>query len=223
MWRFLAMLWQAGGDMLDSRTGSKPRFDSPAGVKAMTLLHDMAVTDKSVYLDTGNGNYLNLFNCGKIAHAVDRALGLSPVNTDVTTACSCCRAADQPRSISGPDYVDALRQRLQARRHGQGFLQWLTSAKRRSAVGPRRPATCRSASEQRAAAATPTSLPSTPAEKVFVDNLANVTKVRPNIAQYAEVAPAIGQAVQAVLLGKSAPGSTGPSAKDVKGIFAGSQ
>ena len=27
----------------------------------------MAVTDKSVYLDQGNQNYLNLFNGGKIA------------------------------------------------------------------------------------------------------------------------------------------------------------
>ena len=49
----------------------------------MTLLHDMAVTDKSVYLDNGNGNYLNLFNAGKIAMLWTGPWDLSAINTGV--------------------------------------------------------------------------------------------------------------------------------------------
>ena len=59
------MLWQAGGDIL-TPDNTKAAFDSPAGVKALTLLQNMAVKDKSVYLDNGNDNYANLFNSGKI-------------------------------------------------------------------------------------------------------------------------------------------------------------
>ena len=66
MWRYLPLLWQAGGDLL-TEDNTKPAFDSAAGKAALELLQGMAVTDKSVYLDTGNGNYLNLFNSGKIA------------------------------------------------------------------------------------------------------------------------------------------------------------
>ena len=41
----------------------------------------MAVTDKSVYLDTGNGNYLNLFNSGKIAMLWTGPWDLSSINS----------------------------------------------------------------------------------------------------------------------------------------------
>ena len=76
------MLWQAGGDLLTA-DNTKPAFDSPAGLAALQQLHDMAVTDKSVYLDTGNGNYLNLFNSGKIAMLWTGPWDLSSINSDV--------------------------------------------------------------------------------------------------------------------------------------------
>jgi multiple sugar transport system substrate-binding protein len=44
-----------------------------------------------------------------------------------------------------------------------------------------------------------------PADAVFVANLNNVTKARPNIAAYPKISADLGQAVQAVLLGKLTP------------------
>jgi multiple sugar transport system substrate-binding protein len=44
-----------------------------------------------------------------------------------------------------------------------------------------------------------------PAVKLFVDNLGNVTKSRPAIPSYPEISKVIGQAVQAILLGKQQP------------------
>ena len=38
-----------------------------------------------------------------------------------------------------------------------------------------------------------------------MNNLSNVTKARPNIPTYPQISQAIGQAVQAVLLGKMQP------------------
>ena len=66
MWRFEALLWQAGGDIL-TPDGKHAAFDSPAGVKALTLLQHDGRQDHSVYLDNGNDNYAPLFNSGKIA------------------------------------------------------------------------------------------------------------------------------------------------------------
>ena len=74
VWRFDALLWQAGGDILNS-DNTQAEFNSPAGVKAATLLQQMATVDHSVYLDNGNGNYANLFNSGKIAMLLHGAVG----------------------------------------------------------------------------------------------------------------------------------------------------
>ena len=49
------MLWEAGGDIL-TPDNTHAAFNSDAGVKALTVLQQMAVTDKSLYLDTTNEN-----------------------------------------------------------------------------------------------------------------------------------------------------------------------
>jgi multiple sugar transport system substrate-binding protein len=64
VWRFWAMLWQAGGSIL-SPDGKQAAFNSAAGVKALTLLQTLA-QHKAIYLDNGSGNYLPVFNAGHI-------------------------------------------------------------------------------------------------------------------------------------------------------------
>ena len=64
----------------------------------------MAVTDKSVYLDSGNGNYLNLFNSGKIGMLWTGPWDLSSINTDVSYGVQVLPAANGGHSsIAGPD------------------------------------------------------------------------------------------------------------------------
>lgn len=82
VWRYLALLWQAGGDLL-TPDNTKPAFDSPAGLAALNQLKAMAVEDKSVYLDTGNQNYLNLFNSNKVAMLWTGPWDLGGINEDV--------------------------------------------------------------------------------------------------------------------------------------------
>ena len=203
VWRYLAVLWQANGDLLNA-DNTKAAFDSPAGLASMTLLHDMAVVDKSVYLDTGNGNYLNLFNSGKIAMLWTGPWDMATINKDVDYGVEILPADVSHASIAGPDVwimVDNGADRVQG---AWDFLQWFTSAKGHLEYAIKTGNLPIRKSE--------TKLPQYkdylvkfPYAKMFVDNLNNVTKARPNIPQYPKISIALGQAVQGVLLGKLEP------------------
>src|SRR5207302_5674547 len=91
-------------------------------------LHDMAVTDKSVYLDQGNGNYLNLFNSGKIAMLWTGPWDLSSINSDVSYGVQVLPGKTSHASIAGPDnwmVFDNGSERVQA---AWTFVTWLTGA-----------------------------------------------------------------------------------------------
>jgi multiple sugar transport system substrate-binding protein len=203
VWRYLAVLWQADGDLLNA-DNTQAALDSPAGLKSMQLLHDMAVTDKSVYLDTGNGNYLNLFNNGKIAMLWTGPWDMSMINKDVQYGVQILPADVTHASIAGPDVwvtVDNGADRVQG---AWDYLQWFTSAEghleyaiKTGNLPLRESETTLPAYKQYTA--------KYPYATVFVDNLNNVTKARPNIPQYPKISIALGQAVQGVLLGKLQP------------------
>ncbi|SOD74877.1 carbohydrate ABC transporter substrate-binding protein (CUT1 family) [Jatrophihabitans sp. GAS493] len=204
VWRYLAMLWQAGGDLLTS-DNSKPAFDSPAGLAALQQLHDMAVTDKSVYLDTGNQNYLNLFNGGKIAMLWTGPWDLSSINSDVQYGVAYLPSDNgDHETISGPDLYMLFDRSAARTDTAVKFITWLTS--------PTIHLQFATATGDLPVRKSETTLPGYktfltkyPAEQVFVDNLDNVKHVRPNIPQYAQVSTAVGQMVQSVLLGQATP------------------
>ena len=204
VWRYLAMLWQAGGDLL-TPDNTKPAFDSPAGLAALQQLSDMAVTDKSVYLDSGSGNYQNLFNGGKIAMLWTGPWDLSTINSDIDYGVAYLPGyKGNHETISGPDLYMAFDHSQANVDAAFNFVTWLTSAPvhLRFAI----------ATGDLPVRESETKLPDFskflakfPSNKVFVDNLNNVKHVRPNIASYAEVSTAIGQMVQSVLLGQQKP------------------
>ena len=221
VWRYLALLWQAGGELLDA-ADSKPAFDSPAGAASLGLLKQMAVDDKSVYLDNGNGNYLNLFNSGKIAMLWTGPWDLSSINPDVDYGVSVLPGYQgDHETISGPDLYMAFDQSAARAKTAVAFLKWMTSAKVHLqfaiATGdlPVRQSESQLPDYQKF-------LDKYPSNKVFVQNLGNVKHVRPNIASYSEVSTTIGQMVQSVLLGKAEPQQALDSARDqVAGVLAG--
>jgi len=203
-WRWLAMLWQAGGDLLSS-DGTKAAFDSTAGLKATQLLHDMAVTDKSVYLDQGNGNYLNLFNSGKIAMLWTGPWDLSSINPDVSYGTQFLPAAEGTHSsIAGPDNWMLFNNGAAREQAAWTFLTWLVSTQTHGqftlATGdlPTRESETKLPSYAQY-------LKKYPGDAVFVDNLKNVTKSRPNTKTYPQVSQAIGSQVQGVLIGHTSP------------------
>jgi len=202
VWRFDALLWQAGGDILNS-DNTKAEFNSPAGVKAATLLQQMATVDHSVYLDNGNGNYANLFNSGKIAMLFTGPWDLSSF-PDVDYGVQVLPGLTNHQTISGPDQwvlFDNGSERTQA---AWTFLKWFTS--------PQQAMIWSTQTGDLPIRASQTQLPGYdayvkkyPGVSVFVQNEANAVKARPVIANYNEVSQAMGQAIQAVLLGKGQP------------------
>ena len=204
VWRFIAMLWQAGGELLNA-DNTKPAFDSKAGLAALTQLYDMAVVDKSVYLDTGNDNYTNLFNSNKIAMLWTGPWDLSGINSDISYGVTYLPGYNgNHQTISGPDIYMLFDHSAQRTDTAFKFISWLTSPKVHIQFAiktgdlPLRQSETKLPQYQ-------TFLKKYPAEKVFVDNLNNVKQVRPNIADYAQVSAAVGQMVQSVLLGQAKP------------------
>ena len=126
VWRFLALLWQAGGDLLNA-DNTKSALDSPQGLKAMTLLHDMAVTDKSVYLDSGNQNYLNLFNSGKIAMLWTGPWDLSGINPGVRYGVEILPGDVTHATIAGPDNYVLIDNGAQQVANAWDFINWFCS------------------------------------------------------------------------------------------------
>jgi multiple sugar transport system substrate-binding protein len=222
VWRFLPLLWQAGGQLLND-DDSAPAFDSDAGVEALTLLKDMAVTDRSVYLDNGNGQYLNLFNSGKIAMLWTGPWDLSSINADVDYDVTLLPGHDgDHQTVSGPDIWMLFDHDKERTATATAFLTWLTSPdvhmKYAIATGslPLRASEAQLPAYQEF-------LTKYPGNKVFVQNLDNVENSRPNIPQYGEVSTALGKMVQSVLLGAAEPQEALDAAADaVTSALAGS-
>lgn len=212
VWRYLALLWQAGGDLLTSDNKS-PAFDSPAGLKALELLQQMGAKDKSVYLDNGNGNYLNLFNSGRIAMLWTGPWDLSSINKDVDYGVTLLPGYNgNHETISGPDLWMAFDRSSSRSKTAIEFIKWLTSAKvhLKFAIATGDLPVRKSEAELPGYSKF---LAKYPSNKVFVQNLDNVKHVRPNIPEYPQVSTAIGQMVQSVLIGKAEPQQALDSAK----------
>jgi len=202
VWRFDALLWQAGGDILNS-DNTKAEFNSPAGVQAATLLQQMATVDHSVYLDNGNGNYANLFNSGKIAMLFTGPWDLSGF-PDVEYGVQVLPADQNHQTISGPDQWVLFDNGSERRDAAWEFLKWFTSSEQAMAFSL--------ATGDLPIRASQTDLPDYPKYvakypgiDMFVKNQANAEKARPVLATYNEISQAMGQALQAVLLGKAEP------------------
>ena len=201
VWRFWALLWEAGGNIL-TPDGKKSAFNSPAGVKALTHLQRMA-KDKSIYLDSGNGNYANVFNSGRIGMLFTGPWDLSAF-PNVDYGVQILPGDLNHQTIAGPDnwvLFDNGKERANA---AWTFMKWFLSTKEHLNLALGTGQLPIRASEIKAAkyAAYTKKYKGI---KTFVDNLANAKKVRPVDARYPRISEAVGQAVQAVLLGKAQP------------------
>ena len=201
VWRFWALLWQAGGNILTS-DGKKAAFNSPAGVSALTHLQRMA-KDKSIYLDSGNGNYVNLFNSGHIAMLYTGPWDLSSF-TNVDYGVQILPGDRNHQTIAGPDnwvLFDNGKDRANA---AWTFMKWFLSTNEHLnfalATGDL-PIRASELKQPKYKAYTQ----KYPGIKTFVANLRNAKKVRPVDARYPRMSEAVGLAVEAVLLGKADP------------------
>ncbi|OBC17071.1 sugar transporter [Mycobacterium sp. 852013-50091_SCH5140682] len=205
VWHYVPMLWEAGGDVL-TPGGDRAAFNSEAGVKALTALQQMAVTDKSLYLDTTNENGPKLMNSGKVAMLVTGPWDLSQLS-DIEYGVQVMPtfAGGAHQTISGPDNWVVFNNGDKRKQAAIDFVKWLTAPEQvrafslgtgdlptRVSVG-QDPAFRDKLNEK------------LPGSATFVENLANVKKVRPTVEQYPAISEALGQAIVAVMLGKEQP------------------
>jgi multiple sugar transport system substrate-binding protein len=207
VWHYDAMLWEAGGDILNS-DNTEAAFNSDAGVEALTMLQDMAVTDKSVYLDTTNSNGTKLMNSGKIGMMVTGPWDLSSlpdIDYGVQVMPTFAGSAAGHQTIAGPDNWVVFDNGSERKQAAVDFVRWLTAPEQvrttslatgdlpiRESVGA--DASFRKQLDE-----------NLPGSATFVENLSNVKKARPSVEQYPAISEAMGQAIVAVLLGKAEP------------------
>ncbi|GAS99138.1 extracellular solute-binding protein family 1 [Mycolicibacterium canariasense] len=207
VWHYIPMLWEAGGDILTA-DHQHAAFNSESGARALTVLQQMAVTDKSLYLDTTNENGPKLMNSGKVAMLVTGPWDLSQLSDieyGVQVMPTFAGSAGAHQTISGPDNWVVFDNGDRRKRAATDFVRWLTAPEQvktfslgtgdlptRLSVG-QDPAFRQQLNEKLDGSAT------------FVENLANVRKVRPAVEQYPAISEALGQAVVSVMLGKDQP------------------
>ncbi|WP_199509977.1 ABC transporter substrate-binding protein [Nucisporomicrobium flavum] len=203
-WHLWPLLWQNGGKILD---GTKPAFNSDAGVKALETLRVMAVDDKSMYLDQTDEKYGPLFNSGHVAMMMSGPWSL----LDIKTAKLDYGVAYLPgvngdhQTVSGPD-LWVLFDHDDANRAGaaRDFIKWLTSAqtdaKWNLAVGnlPLR-------SSEKDTPEFAAYVEEYPGGRKFFDNLANAKQARPTLPGYEAMSRNVGDAIAKVLQGAASP------------------
>jgi multiple sugar transport system substrate-binding protein len=198
VWHWEAMLWDYGGDILNS-DNTKAVFNSPQGVQALTMLGDMATVDHSIYIDTTNTKIQPTFNNGHIGMLVTGPWDL-PAFPDVDFGVQVMPANHQ--TISGPDNWVLLNNGPDRVNGAWQFIKWFTAAKQQMYYDLQTGALPIRQSQQQQPDFQ-TYLTKYPGTDLFVKNMGNAVKARPTIPQYSKISGYLGQAIVAVLLGKS--------------------
>ncbi|WP_135451621.1 ABC transporter substrate-binding protein [Mycobacterium sp. DL99] len=207
VWHYIPMLWEAGGEIL-TPDNKHAAFNSDAGAKALTTLQQMAVTDKSLYLDTTNENGPKLMNSGKVAMLVTGPWDLSQLSDieyGVQVMPTFAGSGRAHQSISGPDNWVVFNNGDKRKQAAIDFVKWMTASEQVKAfsLGTGDLPTRQSIGQD--AAFRDQLNEKLPGSAAFVENLSNVKSVRPTVEQYPAISEALGQAVVAVMLGKEQP------------------
>ncbi len=206
VWHWEALLWEAGGQLLNSGN-TKAAFNSAAGLTSLNTLKTLAAS-KSMYFDPTDQAYENVFNSGKIGMLVTGPWDLSTfpnVKYGVQVMPTYPGTSGGHQTISGPDNWVVFNNGSAKTKAAEKFLLWLTA-----------PAQVKTWSLATGDLPTRASVASTPGfvskmdqalpgVSTFIANLSNVKQARPQITQYPKISTALGNMVLSVLLNKSTP------------------
>jgi multiple sugar transport system substrate-binding protein len=205
-WQFWPHLWQNGGEILsdDQKTAA---FASDEGVEALTFLRDMAVDDKSVYLDQTDTKFAQLFAADRIGMMTSGPWQLYDLNTASTDyGVTVLPGTDgDHQTVSGPD-IWALLDTGDANENywSYEFLKWLTEPEQdlrwNVAFGnlPLRTSEIDTPEFQ-------AQVEALPGLDIMAANSANAVNARPTVPGYVGLSEAIGGAISKVLQGEGDP------------------
>jgi multiple sugar transport system substrate-binding protein len=206
VWHWEALLWEAGGQILNS-TNTQAAFDSPAGLEALNALRTMAVTDKSMYLDPSDNEYANLFNSGRIGMLVTGPWDLSnfPDAKYGVQVMPSFPGVSGHQTISGPDNWVIFSNGSQRVANAEKFLLWLTATPQATYFSLKTGDLPIRQSVQQSPGFLQKMNQALPGVDAFVTNLGNVQQARPQLPTYPKVSTILGSMIVSVLLGKSQP------------------
>jgi len=205
-WHLWPLLWQKGGRILDDSGG--PAFNSEQGVAALEYLRQLAVVDKSMYLDQTDERYAQLFYAGNVGMIISGPWVLYDLKEQkVDYDVSFLPAFDgNHETVSGPD-LWVLLDHEDPNRAGAGrdFVRWLTSKE----IDPKWNLTFGNLPLRNSEAGTPEFAAYVkeyaPGAQKFFDNLANAKQPRPTVTGYVEMSRYVGEAISKVLQGAAEP------------------
>jgi multiple sugar transport system substrate-binding protein len=207
VWHWEALLWEAGGQILNS-TNTKAAFDSPAGLESLNTLRTMAVTNKSMYLDPTDSEYANLFNSGRIGMLVTGPWDLSGfpnVKYGVQIMPSFAGTNGGHQTISGPDNWVIFNNGSARVAAAEKFLLWMTATAQAKDFSLATGDLPIRASVEDSPGFLQDMNTALPGVDTFVTNLNNVKQARPQLAAYPKISTVLGNMIVSVLLGKSQP------------------
>lgn len=207
VWRLWPMIWQQGGEILD-KDNKKALFGGAQGVKALQLLADMTLKDKSQYADQtpDSQKMYGLFDSGKMAMVVTGPWQLADIQTHhISYGIQVLPSFGKSHeTISGPDVYMVFNHSDARRKAAVAFLSWMHEPAQDLAwdIGssnlPLSPKT----------AALPgfkQYLSRYPGAGLFVKNLSNAHHIRPPVSSYTQISVAVGKAIATALLGRASP------------------
>ena len=201
-WHLWPLLWQRGGRILDDN--GKPAFNSNAGVDSLEFLRQLAVEDRSMYLDQTDEKYGPLFYSGNIGMIISGPWVLYDLkDAGVEYGVTYLPGFEgNHETVSGPD-LWVLFNHNDPNRAGasRDFIRWLTSKeidpKWNLANGNLPLRSSESETEEFAAYVEEYA----PGAQKFFDNLANAKQPRPTVTGYVEMSRYVGEAISEVLQG----------------------
>lgn len=204
-WQFWPHLWQNGGEILTD--DGKADFASDAGVDALEFLRQMAVDDKSVYLDQTDTKFAQLFAANRIGMMTSGPWQLYDLNTAKTQyGVTVLPGTDGDRqTVSGPD-IWAMFDTGDVNENYWSFelMKWLTAPAQDLRWNVKFGNLPLRASE----IDTPEfkeQVKALPGLDVMAANSANAITSRPTVAGYVGLSEAIGSAISQVLQGQGDP------------------
>jgi multiple sugar transport system substrate-binding protein len=224
VWHWEALLWEAGGQILNS-SNTKAAFDTAAGLQSLNTLRTMAVTDKSMYLDPSDSAYANLFNSGRIGMLVTGPWDLSGfpnAKYGVQIMPSYPGASGGHQTISGPDNWVVFNNGSARVAAAEKFLLWMTDTAQSTYFSLATGDLPIRASVQDSPGFLQKMDTALPGVDTFVTNLANVKQARPQLASYPQISTILGTMIVSVLLNKSQPAAAlATAAQQVNAVLAG--
>ena len=205
------MIWQQGGEVLD-KANKKALFAGPQGVKALQLLTDMALKDKSLYPDQTPDTHEDVrpLRLGQDGDDRDRPVAaVGHPDHHVSYGVQVLPGfGGSHETISGPDVYMVFNHSDERRRAATEFMAWLHEPAQDVQWDHRQRQPAAQREDGRAARRTRRTPPSTRASTCSSrTSPTRTTSARP-CRSTREISVAVGKAIATSLLGRGSPKDT---------------